>query len=138
MPMYDILCIECGFQEDVMIPLAKKDSSNCPNEGCDLPVETLITQVNLIGPIWDKKTYIPNIDTTFTSKRALDKYCRDNNVCMATGSDPASRHMYDRVRNRIEDRIKAKGGGDIEQAKKNIRARKQMTAQKKLESPRRR
>ena len=60
MPLYDFKCDgDCGYFEDMFIPLAKKDRAVCP--GCGGSITTRIGAVVTIGPMPSKPLRVNQI-----------------------------------------------------------------------------
>ena len=121
MPLYDFKCNkDCGYFEDMFIPLARKDEARCPD--CGGTITTRIGSVAPIGPMPSKPLRVDHIGRTFTSNAEFRQYQRENSDCAILSADSTEwRNHVDRAREKAEKTAKKKGYRDLAQQHEHSR-----------------
>ena len=77
MPFYDFKCPSgCGYFGDIFVPLSEHGTTTCTE--CGDVLETVISEVALIGPMPSKPLVMKQLGRTFESGSEWRQYQRDN------------------------------------------------------------
>jgi putative FmdB family regulatory protein len=124
MPLYDFRCDgDCGYFEDMFIPLAEKDAAVCPD--CGGSITTRIGAVVTVGPMPSKPLRVKQVGREFTSNSEYKQYQRANPDCaiISAGSSEWQKHR-DSAREKAERMAKKRGYRDLAQQHERRRVEK--------------
>lgn len=121
MPLYLYRC-ECGSAGETIVPLRDYRPEGLPCPECGALAKRLVTGAAIDGPTDTRPLVIEQIGKTFTTKRQLDAYLRDNpDVVMRSGSDSTFRAFTDRAREKCERSAKKLGYRDLDHRRQSER-----------------
>ena len=117
MPFYDFKCPEgCGYFNDVFVPLAEHGKTQCSD--CGAVLQTVISEVALIGPMPSKPLVVKQIGKSFESESAWKKYQRENPDSAIVSADSQQwRKHRDAVQEKADARSRKMGYRDFEHRK---------------------
>jgi len=121
MPMYDYKCPTHGLLEDIIVPINDRDNVMCSI--CECPMVRVATAANIVGPTFSKPLVIPNLGKSFESKREAEAYLNEKKIALCDSKGSDFKDMYDRVRNKIENNVQAKGFKDVENFRAVIKSK---------------
>mgnify|MGYP003627987410 CR=1 FL=1 len=115
MPLYDFRCAgDCGYFEDMFIPLAEKDNAVCPK--CKGSIIVRIGAVMTVGPMPSKPLRVAQIGRSFESASEVREYKKQNPGWeMESASSDSWRSHVDNTRERAERMAKKRGYRDLAQ-----------------------
>lgn len=100
MPLYDIDCPACGYQEDVVCPPDQRHT--CPE--CGQAASMVPIMPRHVGIIWDNKEVSTQLGRTFNSNKEKRDYLRTHphvqEVSKGSSDDKRLRH---KIRERAEN-----------------------------------
>ena len=117
MPFYDFKCPEgCGYFNDVFVPLAEHGKTQCSD--CGAVLQTVISEVALIGPMPSTPLVVKQIGKSFESESAWKKYQRENPDSAIVSADSQQwRKHRDAVKEKADARSRKMGYRDFEHRK---------------------
>jgi putative FmdB family regulatory protein len=118
MPMYDFKCPDgCGYFNDIFVPLAQHGKTTCPE--CNAVLETVISEVALIGPMPSKPLVVKQIGKTFENGSDWRDYQRKNPDCEIVSADSSAwRKHRDMAAEKANATARRMGYRDLEDKKK--------------------
>ena len=135
MPYYDFKCPKgCGYYPDVYVPLKEHGTTTCPS--CSAVLETVISEVALIGPMPSKPLVVSHIGKTFESNSEFNEYQRKNPGWDILSPDSnAWKDHRDAAQEKAERTAKRQGYNDLEHkrsVRKEEKAKKAGKVDKKI------
>ena len=124
MPVYDFKCpAGCGYFNDIYVPLSEHGKTKCSD--CGAVLETVISEVALIGPMPSKPLVVKQIGRSFESESEWKKYQRDNpdSAIVSADSEQWRKHR-DAVREKDDARSRKMGYRDFEDRKRQRKKEK--------------
>jgi len=124
MPFYDFKCPDgCGYFHDIYVPLAEHGKTTCPE--CETVLETVISEVALVGPMPSKPLVVEHIGRSFESASEWKQYQRDNPgyEILSADSQAWDKHRT-KAYEKAEARAKAQGYRDFEDKKQTRKKEK--------------
>ena len=117
MPFYDFKCPDGhGYFHDVFVPLEKHGTTTGPE--CELLLETVISEVALIGPMPSKPLVLEQAGRSFESASEYKQYQRENPGWDFLSPDSkAWKDHKDMARGKAEARAKREGYRDLDDKK---------------------
>tara|TARA_R100001510_G_C7636582_1_gene194672 strand:+ start:56 stop:472 length:417 start_codon:yes stop_codon:yes gene_type:complete len=124
MPIYDFKCPDgCGYFNDIFVPLAQHGKTTCPE--CSAVLETVISEVALIGPMPSKPLVVKQVGKTFENGADWREYQRKNPDCEILSADSAAwRKHRDAAAEKAEATARRMGYRDLEDKKKRRKKEK--------------
>ena len=121
MPVYDFKCPDgCGYFNDIFVPLSEHGKTTC--NSCGALLETVISEVALVGPMPSKPLVVDQVVRSFESTSEFNEYQRKNPDCAVVSADSTHwRQHKDAAREKVESRAKRQGFKDREHQVKYIK-----------------
>tara|TARA_R100001015_G_C4595288_1_gene150529 strand:+ start:268 stop:684 length:417 start_codon:yes stop_codon:yes gene_type:complete len=124
MPFYDFKCPSgCGYFGDIYVPLSEHGTTTCSE--CGDVLETVISEVALIGPMPSKPLVMKQLGRTFESGSEWRQYQRENPDCAMVSADSSAwREHKEAVRDKAEARARREGYRDFDDKKQRRKEEK--------------
>ena len=124
MPFYDFKCPSgCGYFGDIYVPLSEHGTTT--SSECGDVLETVISEVALIGPMPSKPLVMKQLGRTFESGSEWRQYQRENPDCAMVSADSSAwREHKEAVRDKAEARARREGYRDFDDKKQRRKEEK--------------